>query len=396
MSKGWKIFFKILYFFFAFGVGIFLILVVPPAKRDELSFKYLNNYVENKEFVKAVDLLSYVYNADDISNDTFENNSGLVIFEGLSIYTETVEEKTTSVLNNSYVGIIYNLDKLSFYGNDNKSILKINDKNVEILLYDYDGDGTLDSVPSLINSTYLCFTVNKEEFTEFNSIELVQKDGETYLKKENLGLTFESDFFTAVENYVTKYNFDLEDNVFSTSEELELLAEFDNVHKLNSNYQMLGTYKTAEKVFDEANIEAFWFLFGFIIWAWILGDCLVGKRYTFQLIKTIFLKIKSKIKPSKVNNEAIGSNFFSLVTFKAELCEGFDKDIIISYECPSDKQYNFKVIVGKNDNYLIKQRVRGGKYRLTKVECAEYQVSNLPEEIEVKGYTMLIEFNISK
>ena len=394
MSKGWKIFFKILYYLFAFGVGVFLILVVPQAKRDEISFKYLNEYIESKEFVKAVDLLAYVYNADDVTEENFTNNSGLIVFEGLSIYDETVEEVTTAAMNESYICFIYGLDKLSFYGDNNKTILKINDQDVEILSYDYNGDGKLDSIPSLINSTYICYIVNKNQFGSFNSLELVAKDGSTYLKKENINLTFESEFFTTANTFITKYNEGLSDNSFTETESDELYKEYERIHAINDKYQMIDTYKTSSKVYDKASEESVWFMVVFLIWAFILGDCLVGKRYIFSLIKFLFNKIKNKIKPPQTNNDAVGNNFYSLVTFKGDVCEEFEGDIIISYESLTDKQYNFKVVLGKNIEYTIKQRVKGGKYKLTKVECGNFEVFNLPKEIEVKGYTMLIDFNI--
>ena len=395
MSKGWKIFFKILYFLVAFGVGVFLVLVVPPAKRDEISYKYLNSYIENKEFVKAVDLISYVYHTNEVAKEEFSNNSGIIIFEGLSTYTETVDEKTTTVMNDAYICIIYNVDRLAFHGNDNKSVLRINGKDIEIVSYDFDGDEKLDSVPSLVSSNYVCYSVNKTEFSKFDSIELIQKDGSTYLKKENIGLTFESDFFTTVSTFVEKYNLGLVDNRFDETENKELYDEYNKIHTLNNNYQLVDSFKTSEKVKDEAGSETFWFLFVFLIWVIILGDCLVGKRYIFQFIKFLYKKIKEKIKPKTAQrNEAISNNFYSLVTFKANICEGFDKDIIISYQCLDDKQYSFKVIIGKNNEYMIKQRIHGGKYKLINVECSDYEVLNLPEEIEIKGYTVLIEFNI--
>ena len=392
MSKKWKIFFKILYYLFAFAVGLFLILAVPSAKKDELSFRYLNDFVENEEFVKAVDMLSYAYNATEISNEKLDKNAGLIIFEELSTLDQTVEEVTTTIMDNSYLCIIYNLEKLSFYGNDeNKTILKINGNPVEILTHDYNGDGTNDSVPSLINSTYICFSVHQTEYEKFDSVELLDKDGNVYLIKENINLTFESDFFTISKGFVEKYTAALVDKVFDKNEDTALRTEFDTIHTLNQNYQLIDSYGTSTKIYEDASKESFIFVLTFFIWALVLGDCLVGKRYIWNLLKKIF----GKIKPKKAkSNEAIGTNFFSMVTFKANIFDEFTKDVILSYESLIDKQYNFKVIIGKNSEYLVKQRVHSGKYKLINVECTDCEVLNLSDEIEVKGYTMLIEFNI--
>lgn len=397
MSKGWKIFFKILYYVIAFSVGLFLVVVYPSAKKDELSFVYINNYVENKEFEKAVDLLSYVYNKEEIYTNKVATDSGIVIFETLSLYEKELEDKTKTVeINESYLCLIYDLTKLQFYGNENKTVIKVNDTEIKILSHDYNGDGVVDSVPSLINSTYICFNIDKLAYSNVDTIELIDKDGNSVFKLEELELEYNSDFFTAAQTFITKYNEAYTDGAFSDEENNLLLSEYDKIHKLNNNYQMIDTYKTSEKVFDEAMKDSVWFILIFFIWVFILGDCLVGKRHIFKFIKFIFFKIKNKIKPSvSKKDEAVSNNFFGLVTFKADICEGFDKDVIIAYECLDNKQCNFKVIINKTNDFIVKQRVHGGKYRLSKIECPDYEVLNLPEEIEVKGYTMLIKFNIT-
>lgn len=396
MSKKWKIFFKFLYLFFVLTIGLFLILVYPSSKKDELSFVYLNNYIENKEFDKAVDLLSYVYNKNSIQNEKVTDESGIVIFEGLSLFEQTLEnDKKTVVMNEAYICIIYDLDKLQFYGNENKTALKVNDGIIEILSHDRDGDGVVDSVPSLVNSNYITFTIDKCAFDEVETIELVDKDGNIYFKKINMNLNFTSEFFTATKNFIEEYNKAYKDDKFSEEENTLLYSEYEKIHKANSDYQMIDHYSTSEKVFKDATKETILFMLTYFIWVYILGDCLVGKRYIFSFIKFLFRKIKDKIKTEKEEPEIeVGNNFYSLVTFEATVCEGFEKDIIISYESLTDKQNNFKVIINKKDDYLLKQRVRSGKYQLFKVECADYEVQELPSEIEIKGYTMLIKFYI--
>ena len=43
-----------------------------------------------------------------------------------------------------------------------------------------------------------------------------------------------------------------------------------------------------------------------------------------------------------------------------------------------------------------KERIHGGTYKLVKVECKGYEIVDLPEKIEIKGYTMNIKFSIKK
>ena len=396
MNKGWKIFFKILYIVITFGVTVFLILVYPNAREDELRFIYLSEYIENKEFDKAVDMLSYIYNKEEVYNEKVTTNSGLVLYEGISRYEKTNEDETKSyIINEAYICIIYDLEKLQFYGNENKTVVKVNNQEIKIVTHDFDGDGTDDSVPSLINNHYISFTIDKTVFETVDTIELLDKDGLTVFKLENLSYDFKTEFFTAIETFVSAWNTAYADEELSKEEDVILTSEGKKILEVNSNYQIIDTYGTNNiTISNEVTKDSILFVLGFLIWVCILGDCLVGKRYIFGFIKRIFFKIKDKVKPKTAQEEALSANFFSLVTFEAKICEGFEKDVIVAYECLSNKQYNFKVIINKTNDYIIKQRVRGGKYKLSSVECPGYDVLNLPEEIEVKGYTMLIKLNI--
>lgn len=397
MSNKWKIFFKILYIVITLGVAVFLILVYPNAREDELRFIYLSDYIENKEFDKAVDMLSYIYNKEEVYNEKVTTNSGLVMYEGISLYEKTNKDETKSyIMNEAYICIVYDLEKLQFYGNENKTVIKVNNQEIKIVTHDYDGDGTDDSVPSLINNHYICFTIDKNAFEEVSTIELLDKDGLSVFKLENLNYDYDAEFFTAVQTFLSYCNSAYADEIFSKEENEQLKSEGAKILELNSNYQIIDTYGTSHiTISNEVTKDSILFVLGFLVWVYILGDCLVGKRYIFGFIKRIFFKIKDKVKPKTAQEEALSANFFSLVTFEADICEGFDKDVIIAYECLDNKQCNFKVIINRTNDFIVKQRVHGGKYRLSKVECPDYEVLNLPEEIEVKGYTMLIKFNIT-
>ena len=409
MSKKWRIFFKVLYYFLTFSLGVFIAIVLPNANRDAVTYEFLDNYIENGEYVKAIDLLGGLYNKNEIIKENLgENNGELIVFEMNSFLEQTIENETNEdveeketkrIINASYVCIIRGLERGWFESKDkNESKILINeDKKIDILQVDLDENGELDSIATLINSNYICFSIDESKFPEgANSIKLIRADGTSHFELKNLKLDFDSDFFKKTQTFIEKYNLFNEDNKFSKEEDLELESIFNQINKEDANYQKSGTYSLKE-INDEAVRKSIIFVIIYFVWVYILGDCLVGKRYIFRFFKFLFKKIKNKIKPEEKNEPlALGNNFYSSVTFEITNCEELESDIIVSYEHETNKDYNFKCIITKKDNFKKKERIHGGTYKLVKVECKGYEIVDLPEKIEIKGYTMNIKFSIKK
>ena len=409
MSKKWRIFFKVLYYFLTFSLGIFIAIVLPSANRDIVMYEFLDDYIENGEYYKAVDLLGLLYNKNEIKNENLGDNIGeIIIFETNSLLEQVInnedneesdDKKTKRIINASYVCIIKGLERSWFESKDkNESKILVDGQKIEILQVDLDENGDLDTVATLINSNYICFSIDQTLFPNgINSIELIKADGSSHFKLENLGLDFKSDFFSKTESFIKQYNLYYEDEFFSEEENLKLETIFNEVNKENTNYQKRGTY-SLEEINKKATEKSIVFVLIYFAWIYILGDCLVGKKYIFSFIKFVYKKIKLKIKPESNDKEtlALGNNFYSSVTFEIQNGNELNSDVIVSYQHETNNEYNFKCIITKKDDFKKRERVHGGIYKLLKVECKGYEVVDLPEKIEVKGYTMNIKFNIKK
>ena len=401
MSKGWRIFFKVLYYVLTFSLGTFIAIVLPTVNRDIVTYEFFDKFIEEKEYVKAIDLLGGLYNTEAVYRVDGENE--VIIFETASRVQkeEIIDEEKVKIdtFNASYVCIIRGLNREWFENDDeekNQSKIFLDDKPVEILQTDLDGDGKNDTIATLIDSDYICFSIDEILYSEVNTIELIKADGNSLLKLTDLNLNFTSSFHLEVEEFIKQYNLLSEDGEFSVEDDAKLLEEYLRINKANTNYQRSGTY-SEDKIKNEANKDSIIFVLVYFICIYILGDCLVGQRYIFQFFRFLYRKIKNKIKP-EVENEplALGNNFYCSVTFEATVCDGFDKDIIISYEHTSNKVYNFKTIITKSTEYKKVERIHGGVYKLTNVECPNYTISNLPLEVDIKGYRKEIKFIVNK
>ena len=399
MSKKWKIFFAILYYLLTFSLGIIIAVALPVVNREIITYEYLDKYITEGDYVKAVDLLGGIYNKESVLEDEekklyiFETNSLLVLKE-----TDGDVETTKTVINGSYVCIVKGLNRVDFeVEKDNQSKVLLNGtEKIEILQSDLNNDGELDAISTLIDNNYICFSIDYELHKNTNSIEIIGASGQTVLKVEGLSLDFSSNFFNETKNFVLTYNAYYEDKVFSEEENTNLENMYNEINQNNPNYQKSGTY-SLEEISKKANQESIIFVLLYFLWIYILGDCLVGKRYIFRFFKFIYLKIKNKIKKEeKTEQLAIGNNFYCTITFEATIYEGFKDDIIISYESLTNKENNFKCVLTSGADYLKKERVRGGSYKLANVECPGNTLIGIPEALDVKGYSKNIKFEIKK
>lgn len=401
MSKGWRIFFKVLYYVLTFSLGVFIAIVLPTVNRDIVTYEYFDKYIESNEYVKAIDLLGGLYNTEAIYTNDGENE--IVIYETASLLKrEEIKDEEKVIIkefNASYVCIIRGLNRTWFENEDeeqNKSKILLDNQPIEILQTDLDEDGKNDTIATLIDSDYICFSIDEILFKEVNTIELIKADGSSLLKITDLNLRFISDFHLQIEDFIETYNKYDDDGKFSREESADLETIYQAINKTNKNYQKSGTY-SLDEINKEANKDSMIFVLVYFICVYILGDCLVGRRYIFQFFRFLYRKIKNKIKPEEENESlALGNNFYCSVTFEALVCDGFDKDIIISYEHINNNAYNFKTIITKTTEYKKVERVHGGVYKLASVECPNYIISDLPKEVDIKGYKKEIKFIVNK
>lgn len=393
-KKWWQVVLTILYYGFTFSLGILIALVLPGINYEILTYESFNEYVENEEFTYALDLLGGIYNEENLLKQEYENGSKLYMFETISIYNELDADGkiSKSTFNESYSCFLTNVAQDQFVGENNKAIVLINE-NIQIkILHDSDGDEKDDSVATLAASNYIFFTIDKTLVNEVNHVKVLSATGDVFIEVEN-DLNYQSNFFNVSQTFINKYNEYSVDN-FSESESNDLEEEFNKIKENNSKYSLSGSY-VIDSIKKEANNEATIFVLVYFIWIYILGDFLVGKRYIMQFVTFVYRKIKSKINKKKPEVE-LSQNFYSTVTFKANVCEEYDSDIILTYEHESNKDFNFKVILTKTKGFVIKSRVHSGLYILKDVSCKEYKVENLSDNLEVKGFFVDVSFEIKK
>ena len=292
MSKGWRIFFKVLYYVLTFSLGTFIAIVLPTVNRDIVTYEFFDKFIEEKEYVKAIDLLGGLYNTEAVYRVDGENE--VIIFETASRVQkeEIIDEEKVKIdtFNASYVCIIRGLNREWFENDDeekNQSKIFLDDKPVEILQTDLDGDGKNDTIATLIDSDYICFSIDEILYSEVNTIELIKADGNSLLKLTDLNLNFTSSFHLEVEEFIKQYNLLSEDGEFSVEDDAKLLEEYLRINKANTNYQRSGTY-SEDKIKNEANKDSIIFVLVYFICIYILGDCLVGQRYIFQFFRFLY------------------------------------------------------------------------------------------------------------
>ena len=410
MKKKWRIFFFVIYFLFTFILGLLIALVLPSVNFDILQYQKMNTFVETKEFVKAMDLIGGLYNEEQYMLIERDENSGLVIFEANSFYLEVKEDKDTETktetqyINDSYICFLYGIDNVDRFSHETLNVSRIvfnEDKELSIELDNYYEEIKLHTVETLINSNYICFSIDEmfcaeKGFSGVGKIDIYAANNEIYdsFYLENT-LDFSGEFFSQTEEFVNKYNEFYSDKAFSDEENLLLENELKEIQSMNPHCIKSGTY-VYEEIRDEANKEAIVFVLIYFIWIYILGDFLVGPRYILRFLTFLFRKIKPlKAKVNdKVEESTLGFGFISTISIDVKVPEGFDQDIEFEYEHTVNPDYNFKTVITRTVDYKKKERVHGGSYKLVNTTCHGFEVVNLPETLEVKGYTMKLSFEI--
>lgn len=397
MKKKFKRFLGVIYYLVTFSIGLMIALVMPAVNRDIIMYEYLDEYINEGDYVKAIDLLGGIYN----KQCAYENEDNkLAIYENTSMLEIKNEEDESSnvIINASYICFIKGLEREWFESleNNQSKILIDGTKKIEILQYDLNEDGNLDTVSTLLENDYICFSIDESLIGEANSLELIKANGDVLFKVDNLNLKFESDFFNQIDEFVEKYNLYYEDKLFSEEENTDLENIYNEINSNNSNYQKSGTY-SLEEIGKAANKKSMTFVLWYFIWIYVLGDFIVGPRYILRFVKFIYNKIKMKFKRDEDENPlALTNNFYCQLTFEAVCDCEINDDIIISYENVGNSDLSFKCVITASNEFKKTERVRGGEYRLIDIECLNHEILNVPETLSVKGYKMNIKFNVKK
>ena len=145
--------------------------------------------------------------------------------------------------------------------------------------------------------------------------------------------------------------------------------------------------KQAEK---KANLIVLLYFIG----VFIIGDLLVGKRYIIRFIKNIVIAIKKKKNPDYGNeNEEKFNDYYTQLTIVLKVPNDCDASFVISYH---NEHNDIEFMLNKVDGYKVTKRVHAGVYVNPFVECEGYSSVNMPEKLEVKGFTKTYEIEFVK
>ena len=390
MKKTIKLILKILYFVVTFSVGLILSFVLPVAYREIHTSTMLNENVKNKDFVLAMDLLGGLYN-EKYTQIEVNEDFGIVIFDTNSFFVS--EENYQNSITESYTCFIYGLDPVRFDNLEtNQSAIYLNDNELKISLLqaDLDGDGEFDAIVTVDTADYICFTIEKYKINDVSKIKLAQADGSTYHEWTNLSLNFETPFFTDTEQFVKDYNTAVSDGTFIEEENKVLEKQLTDLEQSNESFKRCGVY-SVEKIKKAANKSATIFVLIYFVVVYITADLLVGKRYILAMFGKLFNKI---FKKKRKQEEIVGGGFKTLVTFEAIVDKNFEKEIVISYKNVIDTSKVFKITLTKEEQYIKKEKIHGGKYVLLEANLEGATIVDLPDSIEISGYNMLVKMNI--
>ena len=417
MKKKWRIFFFVIYFLFTFVLGFFIALVLPQVNYNILKYEKLNEYIETQQFVNAMDLVGGLYNKEPIFHEKYDEDSGIIIFEANSFYVKTIKDVendiTTEIqyINNSYICFLYGIDEKEKFNHESLNVSRVVINSNEALSIELDSYYELlemYTVNTLINSNYIYIPIDEIFCTENNldskgiyKIEIYDANNIIY-KSVNLeaNLNFNSEYFKETEKFVDIYNqlFVLK-GPESEKTESEKNEQLENTFKeINEKYPSCiksGSFVHSD-IKKEADKESTIFVLIYFIWVYILGDFLVGPRYILRFLTFLFRKIvPKKVKTKEETVEpTLGFGFISTLNIEVKVPEGLQEDIVVEYEHSVNPDYNFKTVITRTVDYKKKERVHGGSYKLVSATCHGFEVVNLPEKLEVKGYAMKLSFEI--
>ncbi len=376
---------KVVYYLFTFSIGLLIAFTLPNYYMYEYSMESIKTSLESKQYKDAMMLIGGYYNGEYAYQCDFDDGSGIVIFEAITIKSKTSNEETEK-LEKSYCGFLYNAGgKYNVTGEDsNQSKVVITShsdeiKNIYIIDYDSNNNDVLDTVSTLSEKSFLFFVMSNDLIDSVKKIEFIYADGSTYKKIEDLNLTFDKTFFTDATEFIEEYNRDGQSNKLDTLDK-EFRAK--NPNYIMSSYGNIKT-KTSRTTCLIVLI--------YFICIYILADFLVGRHYILHLIKKIF-KIKSKKEVEK-ESQMIG-DYYCKATFKIIYdSEDEKKNLVISYKNEKDEEFVVNLI--KEKNFEETKRIHAGVYK-----CLDdndmLKKYDIPETVVIEGYTKLVEIRIKK
>ena len=423
MKKG-SIFAKIIYYLFVFSFGIILAIFLPFIfMYDGEALNIIQDQLNAGNHADAMAMVGGYYNKNVVLDARFDSGGGIVLFEAATLYEyeyksekEDAEVKKDYKMHKSYAGFAYGLGNGFSIGEltENKSALLIGtldcQKEFAILNSDTNGDGTPDSISSLLTNDFFFLEFAEEEMnslgvTEITSLTLIKADGTIYgnvqmshptFSGENL---FKTQFFKDVESFIEKNNEFAEYSVRRTEEssyekELEALSieltSLNNTILTNEDYAKSGSVVVKSRADKRASrVVVIYF-----ICAYVIGDFLLGTKFILKFIKWFGAKVlKIKPKEKTVDKSVYGTSYYSQVEFKLEAVNLKETDeIVLAY---ANETESVTFTLNSANGYTQTQRMKAGIYTLQPSDLQEYYNTEfIPATVVAEGYKKAIEAKI--
>ena len=395
MSKGAKIFINILYYILTFSIGVFIAITIPAAMIYSYSMSDIKQALTDKEYDKAMRSLGGYY---DRNYNYLSESGDLVIFNAITLMYNSGEEGDTLVdgtkVHKSYCGYYFNIPNNYYTSGElstNQTKLLITDKDgnevkYNLIDYDYNQDGSVDSISTLVSYQFIFFEIPIEKSSSVKKIDFYDKNGAVFYSIEfEEALEFSEQFFQDVEEFIEEYNRD-----YTSSKLAELDSEF---LAKSENYQKSSNGDVVKRVNRRTSLYVvLYFLVIFLI-----GDTFIGGRIVYKGIKWLILKIfGKKIKEKKKENvkpEIIG-DIYSNLTVELDVEEDFSVPVTITY---SNEKEDLEFYLVKEDGYKQTKRVKAGTYVNLKVVVSdEYVVINPTQVLEVKRFNEKLNVKIRR
>ncbi|MGM9968806.1 MAG: hypothetical protein ACI35S_00250 [Anaeroplasma sp.] len=390
MNKKTKLFLKIVYYVFTFGLGIVLVLVLPGIFFYENLALEMEKSLNEARYSDAMKLIGGYYDEEYVYQSDFIDGSGVVIFKAATLFVNEDEDATqTYNIQESYAGFLYKSKNNYLVKRTDNNQTKIivtdldgNKVDIDILNYDSDGDEKFDTVSTLEEFSYVYFDLSIDKISSLNKIEFIDREGNKYQTIDNLGLDFNEQFFIELKPFIEEYN---------NNSGSELLKDYHNEFISKKDSYKMGNYGDIQ---SQSNKKATIIVLVYFIWIYVLGDFLVGKRYILHFFKWMINKIRGKSEePNKEIKNTYSNDYYCQLTFVLNVDNDCDINVSIKYH---NENFEIEMILTKDNNYEIQKRVHAGKYVNAWLECPGYQALNLPKTLDVRGYKMKVEVTLER
>lgn len=430
MSKGAKLFAKIVYYLFTFLIGVLLALALPMSFITSASLDKLAIMLDEGRYEDGITLVAAYFNKQVIYSEVFDGG-GFVLFETVmqdaNLSTVGSDENASSddaptTIHKSYAGFLFGVkNSYSITSEENNQTVLVvttasgNKVNVPILTYDSNNDGKGDGNYTARAKGLILIDLNANDVDSVAKLEFLDKDGQLFKEFDlsNMGLDFSSPFFADVDDLVEEYNrlITLYNSAEAGSNEIQSINS-ELTQKFNNTPGQYGTLlspflaKSDNYAFGEitrevtrvAGVQATVIVVVYFVCIYVLADFMFGNHYILKFFRWLIYKVfKVKQKTKQPNkSEVFGYDYYSQVTVSLDLDDvpDFNESVQIKYT-NSDVEIVF--ILLKENNYKVTQRIKAGVYVNPFIDInRQFAPINLPDNLEVEGYRMDVNIKIIK